>query len=97
MTALAAGHAYVLRDFTFTLGGTDFANAATTAQLKPSTNISTLKTLIPDGVIQDIDTTVWVLSLAGVADWKLGGLANGLTDRLRGACREAGLRTQTNS
>lgn len=80
MTALAAGRAYILRNFVLTLGMADFANSATSAQLKPSSTVSTLKTLIPTGVIQDKDTTAWTFSLAGVADWAAGGLAKILND-----------------
>lgn len=82
MTRLAVGHAYVLKDSTFTLGGTTFAAAATTAMLKPTTAVKTLTTLIPDGVYQDVDTTIWVLSLAGISDWKMGGLAKYLNDHV---------------
>jgi hypothetical protein len=80
MTALAAGRAYILRNFTLTIGMTDFANAATTASLKPESKISTLTTLVPNGVIQDKDTTIWTFSLAGVSDWTSGGLAKLLND-----------------
>lgn len=80
MTALAPGRAYVFRNFDLTMGMTAFANAATTAALKPTASVSTLKLLVPNGVVQDKDVTVWTFSLGGVADWTSGGLGKFLFD-----------------
>lgn len=80
MTALAAGHAYVLRDSSLLFGATDFANAATEATIVPTTEVQTLTTLVPDGVYVDNGATTWVLLLAGVSDWKTGGFAKYLID-----------------
>lgn len=79
-TALAAGRAYKFRNASLSIGMTDFAGAVTSAMLKPDSKISTLTTLIPAGVYQDKDTTIWTFSLAGVADWAAGGLAKILHD-----------------
>jgi hypothetical protein len=73
--------AYVLRNATITIGATTFSNQLTKAQLVPDTPVQTLKTLVPDGVVQDVDTTSWTLELAGVQDWtNTTGIADSLND-----------------
>lgn len=68
--------AIVMRDSIFTIEATDFANQVTNVQLVPDTPIQTLRTLVPDGVIQDVDSTAWTLQISAVQSWETGGLAN---------------------
>lgn len=73
--------AYVLRDCVVTIDGTDYANQATKARLVPDTPIQTLRTLVPDGIVQDVDSSVWTFELAGIQDWvNAQGLADALND-----------------
>jgi hypothetical protein len=67
--------AIVLRDCLLTLDDVEFSNQVNRARLVPDTPIQTMRTLVPDGVIQDVDSTVWTLELQGVQDWETGGLA----------------------
>lgn len=79
MTAPAG--AYVLRNASITVDTVEFANQITKARLVPDTPIQTVRTLVPDGVVQDVDSTVWVLELSGIQDWLNGtGLADALND-----------------
>jgi hypothetical protein len=58
--------AYLFRDATITIDDTDYANQITKARLVPDTPIQTVRTLVPDGVIQDVDSTVWSFEITGV-------------------------------
>mgnify|MGYP000846216164 CR=1 FL=1 len=77
----APAGAYVIRDCTITVEGTDYANQVTKARLVPETPIQTLRTLVPDGIVQDVDSSSWTLELAGIQDWvNAQGLADALND-----------------
>jgi hypothetical protein len=66
--------AYVIRDASVKFGATDFANQVSKVRLIPNVDRQTMRTLVPDGIVNDIDTT-WELELSGVQDWESGGLA----------------------
>lgn len=73
--------AYVLRDASFTVEATDYANQCTSVVLTPDQATQTLRTMVPDGVVQDVDSAVWTCSINGVQDYKAAqGLARLLTD-----------------
>lgn len=73
--------AYVLRDASVKVATVEYANQCTKARLIPDTPIQTLRTLVPDGVVQDVDSTAWTFELSGVADWTNStGLADALND-----------------
>jgi hypothetical protein len=79
MTAPLGG--YVLKDALVSFTATDYANQVTKLLLTPDQPTQTLRTAVPDGIVQDVDTAVWTLSLSGVQDYKTGqGLARFLTD-----------------
>ena len=79
MTAPAG--AYVLRDALFTVDGTDYANQCTSVVMTPTQETQTLKTMVPDGIVQDVDTAVWVCSINGIQDYlQAQGFARYLTD-----------------
>lgn len=78
MPAYAGAH--VMRNASVTIGAVEYANQVTKARLVPDTPIQTLRTLVPDGAIQDIDSTVWTLELSGIQDMLTGGLAKALND-----------------
>lgn len=75
----AAG-ALVYRDAVITIGAVQYANQATKARLVPDTPIQTVRTLVPDGVVQDVDSTVWTFEISGLQINIAGGLAKALRD-----------------
>lgn len=72
--------AIVFRDATITVDGDEYANQLSRARLVPDQNVQTMRTLVPDGVIQDVDSAVWTLELAGVQINAATGLAKALRD-----------------
>lgn len=79
MTAPAG--AYVLRDALFTVAGTDYANQCTSVIMTPEQETQTLKTMVPDGIVQDVDTATWTLNVNGIQDYVTAqGLARYLTE-----------------
>ena len=72
--------AYVLRDATFTVEATDYANQCTSVVLTPEQATQTLKTMVPDGIVQDVDSAVWTVAINGIQDYVAAqGLAALLT------------------
>jgi hypothetical protein len=77
----APAGAFVLKNPVITIGGTSYANQLTKARLLADTPTVTIRTLVPDGSVTDVDTAVWTLELAGIQDWKNAqGLADFLND-----------------
>lgn len=77
----APAGAYVIRNATVSVAGTEYANQCTKARLVPDTPTQTLRTLVPDGIVQDVDSAVWTFELAGIQDWvNSQGLADALND-----------------
>jgi hypothetical protein len=76
----APSNSIVYRDIVFTVGGTSYANQVSKARLVPDVPVQTYRTLVPDGVVQDIDSTVWTLELGGLQINHTGGLADALRD-----------------
>lgn len=66
--------AYVIKDALVKFASTDYANQVQKARLVPTVTRETMKTLVPDGVVNDI-SVVWELELTGIQDWETGGLA----------------------
>ncbi|WP_328850259.1 hypothetical protein OG994_16635 [Micromonospora globbae] len=69
-----------MRNASVLIDEVEYANQVTRARLVPDTPIQTLRTLVPDGAITDVDSTVWTLELSGVQSYKADGLAKFLTD-----------------
>src|SRR5687767_15019481 len=78
MTAYADAH--VMRNAVVTIESTVYTNQVTKARLVPDTPVQTVRTLVPDGIVQDVDSTVWTLELSGLQSTKAGGLAKALND-----------------
>lgn len=73
--------AYVLKDSLVKIEATDYANQCTSAVLTPDQNTQTLKTMVPDGIVQDVDSATWTFSVNGIQDMKTSqGLARFLND-----------------
>lgn len=67
--------AQVYRDALITVDGTDYANQLNKCRLVPDQPIQTYRTLVPDGVVQDVDSVVWTLEITGLQINIVGGLA----------------------
>lgn len=67
--------AQVYRDALITVDGVDYANQLSKARLVPDQPIQTYRTLVPDGVVQDVDSVVWTFELTGLQINIAGGLA----------------------
>lgn len=67
--------ARVYRDALITVDGVDYANQLNKARLVPDQPIQTVRTLVPDGAVQDADSVVWTWELAGLQIDIAGGLA----------------------
>lgn len=77
----APAGAYILKDISCTWGGGDYANQLQKARLVPETPTQTLRTLVPDGVVQDVDNPAWMFEMGGIQDWTdAQGLARYLHD-----------------
>lgn len=70
--------AHVVRNATITINAVEYKAQITKAQLIPDTPIQTLRTLVPDGVIQDVDSTVWTFEMSGVEARGAGSLGAAL-------------------
>ncbi|MBQ1042367.1 hypothetical protein KBX03_07595 [Micromonospora sp. C72] len=78
--------AAVYRDASITIDGTEYANQLTKARLVPDTPIQTVRTLVPDGAVVDVDSTTWTLELSGFQSIAVtgSGLADALSDAAQG-------------
>ena len=72
--------AHVMRNASVKVETVEYANQVTKARLVPDAPVQTMRTLVPDGIVQDVDSAVWTLELSGVQDYKTGGLAKALND-----------------
>lgn len=64
----APAGAFVMRNAVVKFGSTDYANQVSKARFVPDTPIQTMRTLVPDGIVQDVDSTAWTLELSGIQD-----------------------------
>ncbi|MEU5939406.1 hypothetical protein ABZ807_09465 [Micromonospora sp. NPDC047548] len=76
----AAVGAHVYKNALVTIATIQYANQVTKARLVPDQPVQTLRTLVPDGVLQDVDSPVWTFELAGLQINVTGGLAKALRD-----------------
>lgn len=67
--------ARVFRDALITVDGVQYTNQLRKARLVPDQSVQTYRTLVPDGVVQDVDSVVWGLELEGLQINLAGGLA----------------------
>lgn len=58
----------------------EYANQCTRSRLVPDTPIQTKRTLVPDGIVQDVDSPSWVWQVAALQKNDTGGLAKALRD-----------------
>lgn len=74
----AYARAHVMRNSSFEVDEVEYAGQVTKVILQPDTPVQTLRTLVPDGTIQDTDNPSWMLELAGVQDFGAGSLGAAL-------------------
>lgn len=72
--------AFVIRDALVKFGASEYGNQVSKARLVPERNVQTMRTLVPDGTLTDVDSASWTLELSGVQDWEDGGLADYFKD-----------------
>ncbi len=78
------GHLGVLKDSLVEISATDYANQLTRARLVPDVPTQTVRTLVPDGAITDVDSAAWTFEIAGVQKLATGGLLKLLNDTAPG-------------
>jgi hypothetical protein len=71
----AASGARVFRDALITVDGVEYTNQLSKARLVPDQPIQSMRTLVPDGVVQDVDSVMWTLEITGLQIDIAGGLA----------------------
>lgn len=76
----APANTFVYRDASLTVDETEYANQVWRARLVPDVPMQSQRTLVPDGVIVDVDSAVWTLELTFAQINKTGGLAKLLRD-----------------
>ena len=72
--------AHVYKNAIVTIDATEYANQLTRAELVPDQPVQTLRTLVPDGTVQDVDTPTWTFAISGLQINIAGGLAKALRD-----------------
>lgn len=70
----AAAGGFVIKDALVEFGpavgaGVDYTNQLDTATVTPDQSTQTKRTLVPDGTLQDVDSSVWTITLAGIQDY----------------------------
>jgi hypothetical protein len=75
---------YVLKDASVTVDDVEYNNQCTRARLVPDTPIQTVRTLVPDGIVQDVDSPAWTFEVAALQKNGAGGLAKALRDATPG-------------
>lgn len=89
--------AFVVKNATVTVEGTAYANQLTKAQLVPDTPIQSVRTLVPDGQVQDVDSPLWTFEVAGLQINDAGGFAKALRDASPGDQLDVVLQPQAGS
>ena len=80
----AATGVYVLKDASVTIEAIEYNNQCTRARLVPDVPIQQRRTLVPDGVVSDVDSAIWVFEVAALQKNNAGGLAKALRDAAPG-------------
>lgn len=71
----AATGAMVFKNAVITVDAVDYTNQLRKARLVPDQPLQSYRTLVPDGVVQDVDSVVWTLEIEGLQINIAGGLA----------------------
>jgi hypothetical protein len=76
--------AFVVKNATVTLESIAYANQCTKAKLVPDVPIQSVRTLVPDGAVQDTDSAIWTFEITALQINESGGLAKALRDATPG-------------
>ena len=76
MAAPTGAHLY--KNAVVTIDEVEYANQVRVARLVPDVPIQTYRTLVPDGIVQDVDSASWTFELQGLQINRTGGLAKAL-------------------
>lgn len=76
---------YVMKDSSIEIDSVQYNNQLTRGRLVPDVPIQTKRTLVPDGVLQDVDSAAWTFEVAAVQKNDAGGLAKALRDATPGS------------
>jgi hypothetical protein len=71
----APSGAFVVKNSLLTVDGTDYANQCTKSQLVPDQPLQQVRTLVPDGVVSDVDSATYTWDISGLQINRAGGLA----------------------
>ena len=71
---------FVMKNSSITVDTVEYANQCTRSRLKSDTPIQTKRTLVPDGIVQDVDSPAWTWEVAALQKNTSGGLAKALRD-----------------
>lgn len=77
--------AFVMRNASVTVATVEYHDQCWVARLVPDVPITTQRTLVPDGVIQDVDSPTWTFEITFAQQNKAGGLAKALRDATPGS------------
>lgn len=79
--ATAPAYGRVMRNSSVVFGADEFAAQLNKALLVPEVPTQQMRTLVPSGVLSDVDDPTWTLQLSGPQDWtEAQGLAQYLTE-----------------
>ena len=67
--------AFVVKNSLLTVDGTSYANQCTKSQLVPDQPLQQVRTLVPDGVVSDVDSATFTWEITGLQINRAGGLA----------------------
>lgn len=70
----------VMKNSSIEVDGVQYENQCSRSRLVPDTPIQTKRTLVPDGIVQDVDSPAWVWQVAALQKNTAGGLAKALRD-----------------
>lgn len=70
--------AHVMRDASVLIDGTEYNDQLSKVRFVPDTPINQMRTLVPTGVVTDVDTSVWTCELTGIQDNGTGSLGAAL-------------------
>jgi hypothetical protein len=70
--------AFVMKNSIVTVDAVQYANQVRVARFVPEASIQSYRTLVPDGVVSDVDSATWTFELTGLQINRTGGLARAL-------------------
>jgi hypothetical protein len=74
----AAPGSFVVKNGIVTIDTVEYANQCRIARIVPDQPIQTYRTLVPDGVVTDVDSPSYTFELTGLQINRTGGLAHAL-------------------